>query len=361
MRKSKMRRLWVAGLALVLALSVTGCGSSQVTADSAMMESSSYSGNAGAGLAKASFNADAGYEAAAEEAVADAGNDVQPQVPSGRKLIRTVNMSVETKDLDGLLADIQNRVAQLGGYIQDYTVGKESHYSYVTARVPVDKLDSFVDEVGEQANIVNLSESTEDVTLQYVDMESRKKALLTEQERLLALMEQAENVSDIIEIESRLSDVRYELESMESQLRTFDNQIDYSTIYIDITETETITPTEELSAFEKMGAGFMNSLYEVGAGLKNFAINFVICLPFIVVWVIIILIFVLVVRLIIKAVDKSRAKRGVQGKKGKLPPVFTKRSGQAGYPPQMQQQNQMMNPGQSGYQNQQTDKEKKDE
>ena len=357
MKESRKKGLWVAGLSLVLALSITGCGSSQATSDSAVMENSSYTG---AGLAKASFNADAGYdsyEEAAEEPVSDMDGEVQPQVQSGRKLIRTVNMSVETKNLDGLLADIQDRVAQLGGYIQDYTIGKESHYSYVTARVPVDKLDSFVDEVGEQANIVNLSESTEDVTLQYVDMESRKKALQTEQERLLELMEQAENVSDIIEIESRLSDVRYELESMESQLRTFDNQIDYSTIYIDITETETITPTEELSAFEKMGAGFMNSLYEVGAGLKNFAINFVICLPFIVLWVIIILIFVLVVRLIIKAVDKSRAKRGVQGKRGKLPPVFTKRSGQAVYPPQ----NQAMNPGQNGYQNQQTDKEKKDE
>lgn len=357
MKESRKKGLWVAGLSLVLALSITGCGSSQATSDSAVMENPSYTG---AGLAKASFNADAGYdsyEEAAEEPVSDMDGEVQPQVQSGRKLIRTVNMSVETKNLDGLLADIQDRVAQLGGYIQDYTIGKESHYSYVTARVPVDKLDSFVDEVGEQANIVNLSESTEDVTLQYVDMESRKKALLTEQERLLALMEQAENVSDIIEIESRLSDVRYELESMESQLRTFDNQIDYSTIYIDITETETITPTEELSAFEKMGTGFMNSLYEVGAGLKNFAINFVICLPFIVVWVVIILIFVLVVRLIIKAVDKSRAKRGVQGKKVKLPPVFTKRSGQVSYPPQ----NQAMNPGQNGYQNQQTDKEKKDE
>ena len=357
MKESRKKGLWVAGLSLVLALSITGCGSSQATSDSAVMENSSYTG---AGLAKASFNADAGYdsyEEAAEEPVSDMDGEVQPQVQSGRKLIRTVNMSVETKNLDGLLADIQDRVAQLGGYIQDYTIGKESHYSYVTARVPVDKLDSFVDEVGEQANIVNLSESTEDVTLQYVDMESRKKALQTEQERLLALMEQAENVSDIIEIESRLSDVRYELESMESQLRTFDNQIDYSTIYIDITETETITPTEELSAFEKMGTGFMNSLYEVGAGLKNFAINFVICLPFIVVWVVIILIFVLVVRLIIKAVDKSRAKRGVQGKKVKLPPVFTKRSGQVSYPPQ----NQAMNPGQNGYQNQQTDKEKKDE
>ena len=53
----------------------------------------------------------------------------------------------------------------------------------------------------------------DDVTLRYVDVDSHKKALETEQERLLALLEKAENVEDIITIENRLSDVRYELEN----------------------------------------------------------------------------------------------------------------------------------------------------
>ena len=115
MRGIRINGLWVAGLSLVLMLSLTGCGSSQAILDSAVMEDSAYTG---AGLAKASFNDDAGYdsyEAAAEEPVSEMDGEVQPQVPSGRKLIRTVNLSVETKDLDGLLADIQNRVAPLGG------------------------------------------------------------------------------------------------------------------------------------------------------------------------------------------------------------------------------------------------------
>ena len=64
----------------------------------------------------------------------------------------------------------------------------------------------------------------DDVTLRYVDVDSHKKALETEQERLLALLEKAENVEDIITIENRLSDVRYELENYESQIRLLDNQ-----------------------------------------------------------------------------------------------------------------------------------------
>ena len=95
----------------------------------------------------------------------------------------------------------------------------------MTARIPAKRLDEFVQRVGEQSNITNKEERVEDVTLQYVDLESRKKALATEQDRLLELLEKAESVEDIISIEARLSDVRYELESMESQLRTLNNQI----------------------------------------------------------------------------------------------------------------------------------------
>lgn len=79
-----------------------------------------------------------------------------------------------------------------------------------------------------------------------------KKALETEQERLLALLEKAENVEDIITIENRLSDVRYELENYESQIRLLDNQIDYSTVYVDISEVSRVTDTGKQGFFEEV-------------------------------------------------------------------------------------------------------------
>ena len=60
------------------------------------------------------------------------------------------------------------------------------------------------------------------------------KELETEQQRLLELLETAESLDDILTIESRLTEVQYELDSKESQLRTYDNQIDYSTVYLDL-------------------------------------------------------------------------------------------------------------------------------
>ena len=88
----------------------------------------------------------------------------------------------------------------------------------------------------------------------------------TEQERLLQLLEQAESIEDIITIEQRLSDVRYQLESMESQLRSYDNQVDYSTVYLYIDEVEVYTPVEEETTWERISAGFMDSLKEYRRG-----------------------------------------------------------------------------------------------
>ncbi|MDE6406830.1 MAG: DUF4349 domain-containing protein, partial [Lachnospiraceae bacterium] len=178
---------------------------------------------------------------AAEEYVQEDGGQGAAAVPeTARKLIKTVNISAETEDFDTLVPGLQKQVEGLGGYIESISVYDVNSYyvedqrvkqrcANLTARVPKEKLDGFLAQVGEQTNVTSRSENVEDVTLQYVDLESRKKALLTEQERLLELMGKAESVEDIIAIEGRLSEVRYQIESMESQLRTYDNQIDYST------------------------------------------------------------------------------------------------------------------------------------
>lgn len=253
------------------------------------------------------------YEEAVEEG-ADAAQ-VPEEALSERKLIKNVNLSVETEQFDTLLPTVEQRVSSLGGYIEemssysrnntyasDYHGTKYFRYASMTIRIPRENLDVFLKEVGEQTNIVSRSESVTDVTLQYVDLESHKRALLTEQERLLALMEQAETVEDIIAIEGRLSEVRYQIESMEAQLRTYDNKIDYSTVYLNIDEVEHYSPSEGASAGERIRNGFMESVEGVGRGFKNFAIWFLINLPYLLVWAAVIAVVLPVVRLDRKSV-----------------------------------------------------------
>lgn len=256
--------------------------------------------------------------------VAEAGEgayQAQQDALAGRKLIKTVNLSAETEQFDVLVPALEQRVAALGGYIEemssynrggnysaDYIGVKHLRYASMTIRIPKENLDTFLSTVAEQSNIVSRSESVTDVTLQYVDLESHKKALTTEQDRLLELMERAETVEDIITIESRLSDVRYWIESMESQLRTYDNKIDYSTVYLSIDEVEQYTPTETTTVWQRISSGFMDSLQGVGRGLSNFAIWFVIHIPYIVVWVIIIIVVLLIIRAVLRGMTKRRTK-----------------------------------------------------
>jgi Flp pilus assembly protein TadB len=121
----------------------------------------------------------------------------------------------------------------------------------------------------------------------------------------MELMETAETVEDMITVEERLSEVRYQLESMESQLRTYDNQIDYSKVELYINEVERYTPVQEKSAWDRIRTGFTENVYRVTKGIKNFCIEFVIALPILIVWALVIFVVIMLLRWI-----RSRRKAG---------------------------------------------------
>lgn len=197
-------------------------------------------------------------------------------LPEGRKWIITVNMSAETEDLDALMEALNGKISGLGGYVEDQDSYNGSMYSSrryrsasLTVRIPAQRVDEFTEEMSGIANVVSTSLSREDITLSYVATESRVNALQTEEARLLELMEQAETMADLLEIESRLTDVRYELENRASQLRLYDNQVDYATIYLSIDEVQEYTPVEDPTVWERISGGFVSSIKGVGNGLLD--------------------------------------------------------------------------------------------
>ena len=120
---------------------------------------------------------------------------------------------------------------------------------------------------------------------------------MTEQERLIELLEKAESMEDIITIESRLSEVRYELQSYESTLRTYDNKVNYSTVSVDIREVERITKVEkERTFFEEIQYRLENNFYDIGQSLRSFAIWFISSLPYLLIWAVVIFLAVRLVR-----------------------------------------------------------------
>lgn len=148
-----------------------------------------------------------------EENGSSQAETVEKGETTGRKLIRNVDMDVETESFDALLASAQSQAEELGGYIESSSISNSSYASStsaarsarLTARIPSEKLDGYLAGISKQSNVTRKSESTEDVTLQYVDLQSHKKALLAEQESLLSMMEQAESIEDIIAINEQLT------------------------------------------------------------------------------------------------------------------------------------------------------------
>lgn len=284
----KVRKWLSALLALALLLSLTACGGN----DSAKTE------------------ADYGY--AAQDAMANGSIIADEQkstsassLPENRKLIRTVRMEAETEDLNTLLGALEEKLSELNGYVEAREVYNGSTYddrryrhADMTLRIPADNLDGFVDHVEDQANVVSSNETIDDVTTQYVDTESRVKALQIEQERLLALLEKAETMEDILTIEERLTDVRYDLENVTSQLRVLDNQVTYATVHLYITEVQEYTPVieEEPTAWERIAEGFMESIEDITEGVKEFFIWLIVNSPYLLIWAVVIAAVLLTLR-----------------------------------------------------------------
>ena len=213
----------------------------------------------------------------------------QAGAPQNQKLIKTVRINAETEDLDSLLSQIDERITELNGYVEARQVyngspnSSRSRYADLTVRIPVEALNQFVDHVSETSNIVSSSEDTQDVTLTYVATESRINALRTEEKRLLELLAKAQTMDDLLLIEARLSEVRSELEKHTSQLRLYDNLVDYGTIHLNLQEVKRYTVVDEPeTVWERIGSGFMESLQDLGDFGVELFVFLIVGLPYLV-------------------------------------------------------------------------------
>ncbi len=326
LRENIRKKLTALCLAGCMTAVLGGCGSSakfaENTAADTAASAESYSTtmqDAGGGYLTEEYATD---EAPAENGEAELGEEAA-LAGSERKLIQTVDLNVETKEFDLLMSTLEQQVDAMGGYIEQmdtyngssYSGYRTSRYASMTLRIPKDKLNGFLDTISEISNVVNRSEYVQDVTLAYVDVESRRNSLRTEQDRLLELLEQAESIEDIITIEDRLSTVRYQLESMESQLRTYDNKVDYSTVNIYIDEVRELTPVAEETTWERISGGFMESLRDIGNGIKETAVWFVIHIPYIIIWGVVIIVCILIIRRFRRKRRERRQKNNMEQEK----------------------------------------------
>lgn len=250
----------------------------------------------------------ASEDTAAKEEVSSEISD-SAAMKTGQKLIYTIHMEMETTEYDTLLADIRAKVDTLGGYIENSEISgseeRNNRSASLTIRIPAEKRNELTETVKTEANVTYSSESARDVTLEYVDTQSRIDSLRTEQKTLLELLEKAEDIDTVLAIQNQLTEVRYELQSYESQLKVMENQVTYSTFYVNIYEVQRVTVPEESSFITKLQERFVNSLDALGEGFQSFLLFVLGDFPILLAAAIAIVVIVLVVRKIIRIRKKK--------------------------------------------------------
>ena len=313
------------GIAIVsIALCLSGCGNSAGSSVSYSEETYDQVGNSYAAK-------EAAYDSYAEEAAVDAGGYMMEgdaadtdneesalRAQDGQKIVYTGSLSIQTLEYDKSAASIRRKIREAGGFSEAESENDNDYNWYrrstgpsstrnlnITARIPSEKFESFMDSLQGDGKVMNRSMNAENISQVYANKETYKKALEKEQERLLAMMDKAVTIEDMIAVESRLSEVERQLNTYKTDLSAMDKDVQYSTIYISLEEvkrysdeTPTVTFPEKVKyAFEDA----INSFTEFCEGIVLFIIR---SFPFLILLAIII---VIVIRLIRKKQEKRIA------------------------------------------------------
>jgi len=210
-----------------------------------------------------------------------------------RKLIRKADLSIETKTYDRFIAALEAQIGTYGGYVQSGeargSADRGSRWANYTVRIPADRYDSFLAQVSELGTVTHKSENVQDVTMAYTDVESRIRALEAEYETLLSILEKCTELKDVITVQSRITEVNYQLDSHKSQIRQYDNLISYCTVYLNVSEVERVTvPVEEKTLGQRISESLADNCADIVEDAEDFAVWFVSSLPYFGIWIVII-------------------------------------------------------------------------
>lgn len=315
----KQKKLLALMLSLVLICTVfSACSSSAktsyaVTEDCAAVEVPAAVEEYGFGGANGTYAES--EEIASEEPQAQIDTDTLAE-----KIIYSADISMQTQEFDATLRAIESEVSAIGGFIESSNVDGNSYYesdgsmrvmnryAYYTVRIPCKQFDAFVGKVGTLGNVTSSSRNAENVTASYTDLEAKLTSLKTQEERLLAMLEKATDVETLVALEERLSEVRYETESVQSTLTNFDRRISYSSVSISISEVSTYThAVSKTRTFgQRLADAFRAGWLDFGDALGEIFLWFVSALPMLIVLAVVIIVICTIV---------SRKKKARKAKK----------------------------------------------
>lgn len=301
-----MRKGWLIWiLALLLMFTLWGCAAKSAGAASGDTATTEMAAEVPAAepeaMAMATYDADISYAGGGESGSSFSQNY------GGHKVISTYEMELRTDAFDSHYEALVSKAKTMGGYVQYGNVwgtkpevyGDSGRTAELTFRIPAEQAEAFLTFAEGNGEVVRQSVNTEDVTLDYYDRETRLEVLRTQLDRLQSILVETDNLADIIQLEQAISDVTLEIEQMTTQLRRYDDLIDYATVHIYLYEESLIAGPAATKGFgERVSEGFRSNLSGVGVFLENSLVWLISALPVLVLLAVIALVVILIVRAI---------------------------------------------------------------
>ena len=240
------------------------------------------------------------------------------------KLIRTVNIYINAKDgnVGGIINDLVERTASLGGYSENKAVTTEKNKTKgsVTLRIPSEEVDNFLNYIsGKNYSIESIKDSSEDVTLQYTDIEARINVLEIRKENYYRYLREARNIDETMKIERELNSVTQELESLYSQIRVMSSRINYSTVNVDVSYNSYAPDSLE----ENWASAWSEAIEDIQLGLievvEMFSQGFIPIIGGVVMAVLVFKVFIMLLELFgLKKKKNSAGDKGKESLKSKI-------------------------------------------
>lgn len=239
-----------------------------------------------------------------------------------RKIIRTAWLTIETKNFMGDVSSIEQRITAIGGYVQSsFITGREpkewndpGRNATITARVPSDKLESFLSDIKAIGEVIEQNTGSDDVTMQYFDTESHVSVLKIQLERLKAILASSDKLADVLALETEIARIQYEIERLTTDLRRWDNLVSYSTVEIRLAEVTQLQKPQYTSTKlgDRIRDAFNRSISSTADFLEGLLVFLVALVPILPILAVIALIVWLIVRASKRAQRKNEAKRAAQ-------------------------------------------------
>lgn len=160
-------------------------------------------------------------------------------VPNEHKEVKEGSLSLAVTSIDDAIADIRMVAQSAGGFVHMVSVtgSRGVKSGMIGVRVPNDTFDDVVAEIkASGVRVITESEHTTDVTLQYVDLESRIRAMKVTEEQYLSILKRSGEVKDVLAVTEQLARVRESIERLEGERNYLGQQIAMSTITVSLTE-----------------------------------------------------------------------------------------------------------------------------